>query len=193
MENKQSGFTLMEIIGVMAVIAIIAAVATPQIFQAIQDAKVSALTQKANELKATVARYYNDTGTWPRHIPSRSEGHYNQLMVNSDSSGNPILGWDGPYLDAELENPITPGAYMDLYVTNASQLACDLNGDGTQDGTFITWRVDRVTDEVAESVSNMLDRDGNVTTGNGDWKKAGRVKRYNGNHAHVLVLCLARV
>ena len=193
MDAKNSGFTLMEVIGVMAVIAIIAAVAAPQIFQAIEDAKVSALVQEANDLKGTVARYYKDTGTWPRHIPSRSEDHYNQLMVNSDSRGNPVNGWNGPYLEGEMDNPITPGGYVDLQITNNANYACDLNGDGTQDGTFITWRVDNVSDQVAKKVSDMLDKDGTVTSGDGDWKKSGRVKRYAGNHSHIMVMCLARV
>ncbi len=193
MQGKNSGFTLMEVIGVLAVIAIIAAVATPQIFQAIQDAKVSSLVQESNDLKAAVARYYKDTGTWPRHIPSRSEDHYRQLMRNSDSGGNPISGWNGPYIEAELSNPITPGGYLDVLVTSDANYACDLDGDGNQDGTFIAYRVDGVNDDLAQSISQMLDKDGTVTSGDGDWKKAGRVKRYAGNHASILVMCLARV
>ena len=81
METRNRGFTLMEVIGVMAVIAIIAAVATPQIFQAIEDAKVTTLIQESNDLKANVARYYKDTGLWPRHIPSSSTDGQQQLMV----------------------------------------------------------------------------------------------------------------
>ena len=183
----------MEVIGVLAVIAIIAAVATPQIFQAIQDAKVTALVQEANDLKAAVARYYKDTGTWPRHIPSNDNDHYRQLMRNSDSAGNEIPGWDGPYIEAELQNPITPGAYLDLQVTNNANYACDLDGDGNQDGTFIVYRVDGVSDDLAQDISNMLDKDGTETTGDTDWKKAGRVKRYGGTHASILLMCLARV
>lgn len=183
----------MEVIGVLAVIAIIAAVATPQIFQAIQDAKISQLVAEANDLKAAVARYYKDTGTWPRHIPSRSEDHYRQLMRNSDSGGNPIAGWNGPYIESELDNPIVPGGYLDVMVTNNANYACDLDGDSNADGTFVVYRIDGVNDEIAQNISQMMDKDGAVTTGDGDWKKAGRVKRYGGTHASILVMCLARV
>ncbi|MEM7004087.1 MAG: prepilin-type N-terminal cleavage/methylation domain-containing protein [Pseudomonadota bacterium] len=193
MKTKNSGFTLMEVIGVLAVIAIIAAVATPQIFQAIQDAKVTTLVNEANDLKAAVARYYKDTGTWPRHIPSHADAHNRQLMQNVKSGGGSVSGWDGPYLEAELTNPITPGGYLDLLVTNNANYACDLDGDGSNDGTFITFRVDGVNDEVAQEVSNMMDKDGDVVTGDKSWKKAGRVKRYGGTHGSILIMCLARV
>ena len=187
--RTNKGFTLMEVIGVLAVIAIIAAVATPQIFQAIQDAKVTALVQEANDLKSAVARYYKDTGTWPRHTPSSNRNGQKQLMVNSDRRGNQIQGWDGPYIEAELQNPITAGAYMDLRVTDDRRIACDLDGDRSIDGTFITLRVDGVSDDIAEEISNMLDKDG----GERNWMSAGRVKRLNNNHRSALVMCLARV
>lgn len=191
--RKNSGFTLMEVIGVMAVIAIIASIATPRIFAAIEDAKVTALVQQVNDLKANVADYYKDTGRWPRHIPSHADNRYHNLMINDAGGGASIPGWDGPYLDAELTNPITSGEYVDLSVTSATQLACDLAGDGTTDGTFITYRVDGVSESVAQKISNMIDKDGDVLTGNGSWKAAGRVKQYNGNHASIISICLAKV
>lgn len=194
MLKKLLGFTLMEVIGVLAVIAIIAAFATPQIFQAIQDARVTQLVQEANNLKPVVARFYKDTGTWPRHIPSHADKRYHQLMTNTNAAGTGTLaGWDGPYLEAELQNPITPGGYLDLNVTSSAPYACDLDADGVNDGTFITYRIDGITDDVAQKISQMIDKDGDQTTGNADWKKAGRVKRYNGNHASVLIMCLGRV
>lgn len=186
------GFTLMEVIGVMAVIAIIAAIATPQIFQAIEDARVTSLVQDTNQIRASVTRYYKDTGTWPRHIPSHAENRYKNLMIN-DNNGTPINGWDGPYLEQELRNPITPGGYVDVLVTSDSRYACDLDGDGTGDGQFLVYRVDGVSDEVARKVSNTIDQDGIEESGTTSWKTAGRVKRYNGNHASILLICLSRV
>lgn len=190
---SSKGFTLMEVIGVLAVIAIIAAVATPQIFQAIQDAKTTSLVQQANDLKAAVARYYKDTGTWPTHNPNSNNDHEKQLMLNATNGGGTMSGWDGPYLEAELENPITPGARVQVFVTSDANWACDLNADGTTDGQFIVYRVDDVNDSVANAISSMLDKDGDQTAGDADWKKAGRVKRYRGNHASILAICLARV
>lgn len=192
MHKKNSGFTLMEVIGVLAVIAILAAVATPQIFQAIQDAKVTAMVQTANDLKAAVARYYRDTGKWPSHVPGHANDQNRQLMKNTDGA-SPIPGWDGPYLEAELTNTLSPGSLLQVAVTSDSNYACDLDGDGNGDGTFITFRIDGVSDDIAQDISHMLDKDRESTTGNTDWRKAGRVKRYGGTHASILIMCLARV
>lgn len=193
-QRRTKGFTLMEVIGVIAVIAILAAVATPQIFQAIQDARVSTLVQEANELRAIVARYYEDTGTWPRHIPTSNQDRFKQLMRNAaNNNGATIPGWDGPYLDKELTNPITPGARVELLVTSNANYSCDLDADGNTDGTFVVYRVDQINAEIAEKISNIFDKDGGNSSGNTAWNAAGRVKRYGTNHGHILVFCLARV
>ena len=187
--GRAHGFTLMEVIGVMAVIAIMAAVATPQIFQAIEDARVTTLVQDSNSLKANVARFYKDTGIWPIHIPSHADDRYHQLMRNLGSNNLPISGWNGPYLEGELNNPIVSGGYVELRVSNHVAYACDIDGDGTGDGSFLVYRVDGITDSVGAKVSEMIDHDGATD----DWKTDGKVKRYNGNHASILVMCLARV
>ena len=191
--KQQTGFTLMEMIGVMAVIAILAAVATPKIFEAIEDGKVSAFIGEANQLKLASARYYKDTGQWPRHIPSHADSRYHNLMVNdADGNGAPINGWDGPYLEKELMNQITKGGYQELQYTSSTSWNCDVDGDGNRDGGFLVYRADNISDELAKKISNIIDGDGDVTTGNGSWKAAGKIKRYgtNSDHANILLYCL---
>jgi len=189
--RKVKGFTLMEVIGVMAVIAIIASVATPRIFGAIQDAKVTAQVQEINKLKTAIAAYYKDTGRYPRHVPSHADELYHNLMVNPSAA--PIAGWNGPYLEAELTNQIVRGGYQDVDYSNSSVYACDLDGNGVQDGTFAFYRFDGVSDSLAEKISNAVDQDGGVTSGDKSWKKAGRIRRYNGDHTSIVIACLARV
>ena len=62
----------MEMIGVMAVIAILAAAATPKIFEAIEDAKISAYFQMIKEIELATAKFYKDTGRYPRHYANYS-------------------------------------------------------------------------------------------------------------------------
>ncbi|MFT4585053.1 MAG: prepilin-type N-terminal cleavage/methylation domain-containing protein [Gammaproteobacteria bacterium] len=189
------GFTLVEMIGVLAVIAILGSVAAPKIFAAIEDAKVSAYVQQINTLTSAVAKFQVDTGAWPRHIPSHAQQRYHQLMVNSLDGTNPIPGWQGPYLEKEVTHYISKTAYQDVFLANNNDAnwACDLDGDGTADGQFIIYRSDTVSDKIAEKISNIIDGDGGVTAGTKDWKKAGKVRRYQGNSASILQVCLAGV
>ncbi len=195
MKKVQYGFTLMEMIGVMAVIAILASIATPKIFEAIEDSKVSAYLQEVNTLKTAAAQYYKDTGAWPRHIPSHADSRYHNFMKNdSNGSGAPITGWQGPYLERELANQITKGGYQDVIATNSTNYNCDLDGDGTRDGSFLVYRADNISDSIAQKISNIIDGDGDIATGNNGWQAAGRVKRYgsNSDHAHILLYCVTQ-
>ncbi len=195
MSIKEQGFTLMEMIGVMAVIAILAAVASPKIFEAIEDAKISAYIQEANSLRVAAAQHYKDTGLWPRHIPTHADSRYHDLLANdSDGNGTAQKGWNGPYLEKEMTHQLVDGSYQDLYYTSDSNWNCDIDGDGNRDGSFLVYRTDNITDETAQKISDIIDGDGDVTSGNGSWEKSGRVKRYgtNSDHAHILLYCIAQ-
>ncbi|MDA0824252.1 MAG: hypothetical protein O3C28_17780 [Proteobacteria bacterium] len=116
-------------------------------------------------------------------------------MVNSLDGTNPIPGWQGPYLEKEVTHYLSKGAYQEVFLANNNDAnwACDLDGDGTVDGQFIIYRSDTVSDKLAEKIRNIIDGDGGVTTGSKDWKKAGKVRRYQGNSASILEVCLASV
>lgn len=182
----------MEMIGVMAVIAMLGALAAPRIFDAIEDARVTALVQQVSDLKANTAGFYADTGHWPRHIPSHADSRYRQLLNNDAGGGAPIAGWDGPYVESEITNPIANGAYLDLMTSSSAAYSCDIGGDGITDGAFFLYRIDGVTAEVGRKVSNLLDKDGDRLTGSTAWNKAGRVKTYNGGSNNILIVCLAK-
>lgn len=188
-----AGFTLVEMIGVMAVIAILASVATPRIIDSIEDAKISSFIQETKTLEGAVAKFYADTGKWPdfdTNYDKSSNPHYYQLTYNAaDASGTTISGWQGPYVETIPNNPFTEGARVGLYDTDDSNYTCDVDGDGSPDGMFMSLRVDGVTDKVAEKISNILDGDGGSTS----WKTTGRVKRYGGTHTSILIVCLSRI
>ncbi|MCX7927165.1 MAG: type II secretion system GspH family protein [Candidatus Omnitrophica bacterium] len=108
--RRVKGFTLVELIVVVAIIAILAAVVTPNAFRAIEKAKISSTIADIKAIRAAAYDFYTDTGTLPctkaggwgadpgfvRPItPSNcwpNEGGCNQGCTN-------ISGWDGPYLE----------------------------------------------------------------------------------------------
>jgi prepilin-type N-terminal cleavage/methylation domain-containing protein len=60
---NQSGFTLIEMIGVLAVIAILAAVLIPKVFEAINKSRVSNAALSCNTVKTAIADHYAKAGS----------------------------------------------------------------------------------------------------------------------------------
>lgn len=60
--RKAQAFTLVEMIGVLAIIAILASLLIPRVFQAIGDSKISNSASTCNSIKAAVNEYYGKYG-----------------------------------------------------------------------------------------------------------------------------------
>lgn len=65
MKNVQKGFTLIELMIVVAIIAILAAIAIPQYQNYITKSQFSESQTIADGLKTPVVEYFNQTGTCP--------------------------------------------------------------------------------------------------------------------------------
>ncbi len=65
MRNLQKGFTLIELMIVVAIIGILAAVAIPAYQDYIARAQVSEAVSLSASAKTPLAEYFSDKGTWP--------------------------------------------------------------------------------------------------------------------------------
>jgi len=63
--NHNRGFTLIEMVVVLAVVAILAAILTPTIAKNINDAKLARATNETQVIAAAVGSFYKDVGRWP--------------------------------------------------------------------------------------------------------------------------------
>ena len=85
-ERKQSGFTLIEILVVMAIIAMLAVMVAPNILNQQAGAQRDAAISQISSLQAALDMYRLDTGEYPDGL----EG-----LVENDTGR---ASWNGPYL-----------------------------------------------------------------------------------------------
>lgn len=64
--NKQSaGFTLVEVMIVMAMVATLMAIVLPRYYDGLQRSRETALTQNLKEMRQAIEHYYEDNGSYP--------------------------------------------------------------------------------------------------------------------------------
>lgn len=93
----RQGFSLLEILVVLAIIALIAAVVGPRLFAQLDRSKTTAARIQAKAIKGALETMRIDIG----RMPSQQEGL--NLLIQADPTTVP--GWQGPYMDALPSDP----------------------------------------------------------------------------------------
>ncbi len=78
--HDSRGFTLIEMIGVLAVVAVLAAMILPKVFDVIAESRVTALAASVKAYETAVTKYYGDLGTL---LPLNASG-----IPTGESTGN---------------------------------------------------------------------------------------------------------
>lgn len=94
---SKKGFTLIELMVVIAIIGVLSSVLAPQIFKQINKGRVAAAIAFYNSLKTASASYYSDAEQWP----SYTYDFYGTTASSCGASGASACpsGWSGPYVD----------------------------------------------------------------------------------------------
>ena len=86
--TRQSGFTLIELMIVVAIVALLAAIAIPAYSNYTLRAQVSEGMQVADAMKTGVAEYFQNSGNWPTDIVAAGEVATVGKYVNSTNVGS---------------------------------------------------------------------------------------------------------
>ena len=76
MNGKHRGFTLLELLVVMAIIATLLTVAVPRYFRSLERSKEAVLRQDLSSLRESIDKFYGDTGKYPPALAVLVEKHY---------------------------------------------------------------------------------------------------------------------
>jgi prepilin-type N-terminal cleavage/methylation domain-containing protein len=91
-EEKQ-GFTLIEVIVVIAVVAILAAILVPTITKHINDARLSQADNECLVIGAAIGSFYKDVGKWPTR-GGTTDDFYDFLHTGPGTSEATTAEWD---------------------------------------------------------------------------------------------------
>ncbi|HET9159599.1 MAG TPA: type II secretion system major pseudopilin GspG [Caulobacteraceae bacterium] len=90
--KAKAGYTLVEILIVLAIIALLVAIVGPRLFTLFEGAKVKTTTTQIANLKQSLSIMQSDIG----RFPTEQEG----LNLLVQSSGQGVNNWSGPYLSS---------------------------------------------------------------------------------------------
>ncbi len=89
--KKHSGFTLVELLVVMAIIALLVSIAAPRYFHSVDKARESSLRANLAVMRDSIDKYYSDHGRYPTQLQELVEKRYLRAipvdpMTDSDRS-----------------------------------------------------------------------------------------------------------
>ena len=117
MKTLQKGFTLIELMIVVAIIGILAAVAIPAYQDYIARAQVSEAVSLLGSGKTGMAEYFADKAQWPTaasEVMGNTSGKYtNTIAIKaSDTSGGGSLSLEATMKSSGINTAITGGTAM---------------------------------------------------------------------------------
>jgi len=172
--TENGGFTLIEVVVVVAVIALLAGLVVPTVVGVSDDAKASKIMAVYDATKKACERYYTHTSTTAREYSNSTRGNRHELSLTQTTPN-----WSGPYLDHPLttaDNPFNGHILVYESFTQGGANApggFDLLGSGTNsatgNGQYIMFY--NVPQETAKAVNDSLD-----SGIGGNWMATGRVE-----------------
>ena len=173
MHRNQDGFTLVELLVVLAIVAVLVGLVIPNVFEIPTQADVTQIQRQHEKMRAAVFLYHMDTAQWPTEWSGAGLGAGNQhqlwLAANDAGTGD-VGGWDGPYLDRPILQNNRWGGDWGVHEDRILNLAVLDNTTGDE---YTVLRYEKVPLGVAEALDAAMDDglwySGAVQFGGNDW------------------------
>lgn len=99
-DTRRAGFTLVELIMVMAIITVLASIAVPLYHNSLVRAQEAALLEDLYIMRDSIDKYYLDHGEYPYSLSTLVEGKYMRIvpmdpLTESADSWNEVPADDG--------------------------------------------------------------------------------------------------
>lgn len=86
--GRAAGFTILELMVVLAIIGTLLSLAAPRYFRSIEKTKESVLRENLGALRSTLDRYYADLGVYPQSLDDLVEKRYLRHLPEDPMTGS---------------------------------------------------------------------------------------------------------